>query len=127
MKKLLLLTLMIVVFAGGCKTVPSTPTEPQVIVVKPELKDPLPHPTMPILEIPDGPITVEQTMEHVLLLNGAILKLQLLIEIYEREDRRLPEGFGNKKFEGLTLDQLKAEYLKLLGITATGQIQGVSP
>jgi hypothetical protein len=79
---------------------------------------------MPMLEIPDGDITLEMTMEHVLLLNGAILKLQLLIEIYEREDRKLPDGYGNKKFEGMTLEELRAEYLKLLGITPTGLLEG---
>jgi len=124
-KKIIFLIFAVVFMVGGCKSVP-TPVEPEIIYVKPELKDPLPHPSMPTLEIPDGPITVEQTMEHVLLLNGAIEKLQLLIEIYEREDRKLPEGYGNKKYEGMTLEQLKAEYLKLLGITATGQVQGAT-
>lgn len=102
----------------ACCTTP-TPVEPEVIYITKPLKDPLPHPTMPILEIPDGDITIEATMEHVLLLNGAILKLQLLIEIYEREGRKLPEGYGNKKFEGMTLEQLRVEYLKLLGISPT--------
>ncbi len=124
MKKFVLLAL--VVLLSSCCTTPPNPVEPDVIYITKPLKDPLPHPTMPILEIPEGDITVEMAMEHVLLLNGAILKLQLLIEIYEREDRKLPEGFGNKKFEGMTLEELKVEYLKLLGITPTGQLEGVT-
>lgn len=116
MKKILLILFCAVIFIG-CETTP-TPV-PEVIYLKETPKDPLPHPVMPILEVPDGDITLEQTMEYTLMLNGAIQKLQLLIEIYEREDRKLPEGYGNKKFAGMTLEELKNEYIKMLGINPT--------
>ncbi len=100
----------------SCVTTPEKET--QVVYIKEPLKDPLPHPEMPILDISEGDVTLETTMEQVILLNGAILKLQLLIEIYEREDRKLPEGYGNQKYQSMTLEQLKEEYKKLLGLTA---------
>jgi hypothetical protein len=124
MKKTWFIFIFILLLTACCTTAPVVPTEPEIIYVTKPLKDPLPHPVMPILEIPEGDITVEMAMEHVILLNGAILKLQLLVEIYEREDRKLPEGFGNKKFEGMTLEELRVEYLKLLGITPTGLLEG---
>lgn len=116
-KKIFLVVLFSILFSGCVTTKPADTTAPQIVYVKEPLKDPLPHPEMPTLNIPDNDITVEQAMEYTIMLNGAIQKLQLLVEIYEREDRKLPEGYGNQKYAGMTLDQLKAEYLKLLGIS----------
>lgn len=77
-------------------------------------RQPLPHPILPILDI--DTLTFESLMEQVLLLDAAIQKYLILTEIYEREYCELPDGYSNAKYSNKTLEELKLEYYKLLGI-----------
>ena len=77
-------------------------------------RNPLPHPALPPLD-PDN-VSVEKLIEQIILLDAAIQKFQILTEIYERENCNLPEGYNNKSYADKTLEELKLEYYKLLGI-----------
>lgn len=112
--KFLLIGLFIFLVIG----LPSCITTVEVvkyIEIPPPKHQPFPHPVMPILET-NGEITQEKLMEQIILLAGAIEKLQVLVEIYEREICELPKGYSNAKFSGKSLEELKVEYYKLLGI-----------
>lgn len=88
-------------------------------VVRPE--DPthalLPHPIIPMLNTED--FSTQALMEQVILLSATIEKFAILVEIYEREYVNSGIEYSNEKFKGMTLEQLKLEYLNLLGIEKT--------
>lgn len=130
MKKILLI-LILAIFLTGCQTLsfnwPETAYEegwipPEEIPSQVEpapLGPPLPKPQIPILEVYDEEgmprqFTVPELMELTIQYANTIDKFKYLVEIYERqytsrdlEDAYMPE---------LTIEELRIEYLKLLGI-----------
>lgn len=117
--KAIILVVMTVLTVACCTTVKT------VYVDRPKPL-PLPHPDMPTLEIPDD-ITPELLMEDLIILSGAIEKMQVLVEIYERENTDLPAGYSSPKFSGKSLEELKQEYYRLLGILDQYQKNGTAP
>lgn len=131
MKKIILLFTIIFLLFSSCATWHENwareegwlPPDQLPEVSPPEQRQPLPHPDIPELVLPDPLPTDEQgneyipqriLMEHVLILDGTVEKFQYLVEIYERE--YLGIDVGNTKFQGKTLEQLKNEYRLLLGL-----------
>lgn len=132
MKRIILLIIIVGFILSGCCTTEMwqekardadwLPAEDCPEYTPPE-RTPLPHPTLPQLEYPTDeegnplPITIDAVMEHVFLLSGAIEKFMILVEIYEREYVLSEnEQYSNERFKEMSLDELKAEYLRLLGV-----------
>lgn len=126
MKKMFIFVILcIVVMLSGCQTFMIDWARNNGYILKTESPTPEPvqhqvllHPIIPILDVEN--IDEAKIMEHVLLLGGSVEKYQILVEIYERE-YILPVGkkFSNAKYADKTLEELKLEYLQLLGVTPT--------
>lgn len=87
-----------------------------------------PHPEVPMLEVRDAdgnyiPITEEYLMKIIIKLFGTIQKFQYLVEIYEREYLNA----GGKIMPDLTLEELKALYLKRLNTLDSTPISSPEP
>jgi hypothetical protein len=72
---------------------------------------PLPKPVLPTFDTTN--ITPESLMQQVVIMNGTVVKFEILVEIYERELTGKPQ---NNAYAAMTLQQLTVKYLQLLGL-----------
>ena len=127
MKKIIILLAIIIL--SSCATFnkykefyeDNYPIETTIIEVTSPKPIPLPHPGDWLSWLQ---LNIEDTAEvHGTFLIYELQKWEILVEVMERENFELPEGFGNPRFKGKSIAELKLEYFEMLELISGEPIE----